>query len=121
REARESLAAVLADADDSPAAARALHAAGNFAGYYEGDHERARQLLTRGLAVARAVGASEYVGGILVSLGMTVRAQGDHESARSHYEAALEIQQDAGDAESVAVTLANLGITILESGDVAGA
>jgi predicted ATPase/DNA-binding SARP family transcriptional activator len=122
KEARQWLDSVLASGDlDSPTAAKAFLAAGNFAGYYEGDHERARDFLSRGLEVARATGRAEYVGRILSTLGRTARGQGDSETARTHYEEALVLQREVGDAEHVAVTLTNLGITILETGDVARA
>ncbi len=117
-EGRQAIERALAAAQAAPAAVRA--AALNRAGWLaklEGELKRAAELISESLAIARALGDSEGIGGALTNLGGVERELGNHDRAAALWEECLEIERGLGDRRAIAVALGNVGLAARDRGD----
>jgi predicted ATPase/class 3 adenylate cyclase/DNA-binding CsgD family transcriptional regulator len=117
----EEALAEYSRAGDEAGMTEALCALGSMA-IYAGDLTAAEAHLTRGLTLARRVGAQpERLVELLVSLGLLEYRRREPGLGRAQFEEALVIARQAADASGMAMTLGHLGRLALSEGDTAGA
>jgi predicted ATPase len=63
----------------------------------EGDHRRAKELITESLAVLREIGHRHWMRGALFELGLLARSEGDFACARAHFEEARALCRELDD------------------------
>ncbi len=100
----------------TPARARALSGAASLISS-QGDHDRARMLLTESLTIQRRIGNRQGIASALGNLGDTARQQGDYAVARAYLEESLTVSRELGDRHGIAVSLLNLGAVAQCQGD----
>jgi diguanylate cyclase (GGDEF)-like protein len=118
-EGREWLARLL-DAEDGLSErtdAQVLHAAAVLAGVQD-DHEQARVLARRSLAMARAVRDHQTEAQAYNALGIAALAAGDLPTARGHFEESLAISHEHDAPLGMSVAHANLTRLALLRGEV---
>jgi predicted ATPase/DNA-binding CsgD family transcriptional regulator len=97
--------------------ARALASAGWMVSEH-GDNQRAIELQTEGLALAREVGDAQWVAWTALVLGMSLEDQGRFADAEALQEEALTIWRSLGNVTEQAFSLNVLGLTLFEQGAI---
>lgn len=85
--------------------------------FHGGDHDEARVIYNRGLALSRGANDRSTASAFL-SLGNLERDAGNHELARSLYEQSLAIDQATHDLVSESVSVNNLANLVLDLGEI---
>lgn len=101
----------------TPMRARALNVAGKLA-EYQGDHRRARQLLTESLELNRQLGDEAGIAAALLYLGRATRAHGDYARADTLIREGLDLYSQVGSPEGIVWALLSLGDLTREQGDL---
>ena len=84
----------------------------------QGDAERAEELCSEALAVARETGDAATISGQLNYLADVFSARGDHSHALAAHEEALALRRTLDDPLLVANSTYNLGIAAFENGEI---
>jgi predicted ATPase/class 3 adenylate cyclase len=105
---------------DAAHEAGALHMLAS-AAHYEGDLDRAKQLLTAEVALHRQLGDELKASNALGTLGVVAHDEGDLTTARAVLEETLEVSRAKGGETDVAWTLIQLGGVAADQGDIASA
>jgi non-specific serine/threonine protein kinase len=83
-----------------------------------GDHQRARDMFERSLAMAQALQDQRSLALSLTGLAGACLQQGDLARAAGFYQECLDVYRDLGDRRGMAIVLDNLGQTRLRQGDL---
>ncbi|CAA9434270.1 MAG: hypothetical protein AVDCRST_MAG03-3511 [uncultured Rubrobacteraceae bacterium] len=107
-------------ATPGPARAEAFNGAGVLA-RNQADYDRARALLTEGLALQRELGDGKGTADVLLNLGTVALDRGDPAGAATLFDESLSLRRQLGDRWGAALALNNLGVAARARGDLADA
>jgi predicted ATPase/class 3 adenylate cyclase len=101
--------------DDEHWQARVLNSLGVVA-RSKGELARARELLSRSLALRQSIGPEERLAAVLSNLGVVAADEGRLDEAQGHLEASLEIDRRMDNLDGIATGVGNLGGVALRMG-----